>query len=164
VSGGARNCSIGAFCSIGQEVKIGGFGTHPRHVSTHPSFYSTAPPTGKSFHVVLGFQDFRPVTIGHDVWIGDRVSVLDGVTVGTGAIVGTGAVVTRDVAPYDIVAGVPARTIRQRLPEPYIRPILESCWWDWDIERLQRLGHIIGSDDFAAFLTEARRSPSSTAS
>lgn len=115
-----------------------------------------------SFHVVPSFLDFRPVSIGHDVWIGDRALILDGVTIGTGAIVGAGAIVTRDVAPYEVVVGVPARSVGRRLPERYIEPLLQSRWWTFDIELLQRMGALIASDDFDAFLSEIRRSSTAT--
>jgi acetyltransferase-like isoleucine patch superfamily enzyme len=148
----ARLCTIGAFCSIGQNVRLGGFGHHPQHVSTHPSFFSPTPLSGVSFHVVSQFVDYAPVTIGHDVWIGDHALVLDGVTIGTGAIVASGAIVTRDVRPYEIVGGVPARPIRQRLPQDRVSEMLATEWWTWDVERLRSFGHLIGSDQFEEFL------------
>ncbi|HVZ64222.1 MAG TPA: CatB-related O-acetyltransferase [Opitutaceae bacterium] len=155
ISGAARNCSIGAFCSIGQEVKLGGLAAHPFHVSTHPSFFSDSPPVGISFHVMPGFRHFRRVEIHHDVWIGDRAMIMDGVKVGTGAVIGAGAIVTHDVAPYEIVAGVPARVIRKRVPEEAIDRLLQSEWWLWDLATLRAMAGRIGAPDVEAFLEQA---------
>jgi acetyltransferase-like isoleucine patch superfamily enzyme len=151
--GRSRECAIGAFCSVGQEVRLGGLGLHPRHLSTHPSFFSSAPPPGVSFHIVPGFESYSPVRIGHDVWIGDRAVVLDGVTVGTGAIIAAGAIVTREVKPYEIVAGVPARSIGFRVPESRIPALLSTEWWAWDMARLREVGHLIGSNQVDEFLS-----------
>ena len=148
----ARLCTIGAFCSIGQDVRLGGFGRHPQHVSTHPAFFSQSPPAYVSFHVLPQHQDYAPIVIGHDVWIGDRAQVLGGVTIGTGAIVAAGAIVTRDVQPYTIVGGVPARPIRQRLSPGHAAAMLASNWWTWDMERLRSFGPLIGSDRFDEFI------------
>ena len=79
----------------------------------------------------LPFSATQPIHIGHDVWIGYGAIIMDGVTVGTGAIVGAAAVVTKDVPPYAIVAGVPARIIRYRFDENTIKRLLESRWWDF---------------------------------
>ena len=71
------------------------------------------------------------IVIGNDVWIGGRATILRGVTIGDGAVVGAGAVVTRDVEPYTVVGGVPARPIKKRFPEPVIDKLEELCWWDY---------------------------------
>jgi len=78
------------------------------------------------------------VAIGHDVWIGHGATVMAGVTVGTGAVVGAGAVVTKDVAPYTIVAGVPATPLRRRVGEAIGERLMALAWWDWPHERLAR--------------------------
>ena len=76
-------------------------------------------------------------TIGHDVWIGHGAKIMAGVTIGTGAVIGAGAVVTRDVGPYEIAVGAPARTVRTRFTQDVIRRLLASAWWEWDRPTLE---------------------------
>lgn len=130
-SGTVRNCDVGAFCSIGPEAMVGGFGIHPTTmISTHPAFYSTSFAAGTTFVSENYVVEHSRTTIGNDVWIGARAMILDGVTVGTGAVVAAGAVVTKDVAPYAIVGGIPACTIRKRFSEEQIEVLLRSRWWE----------------------------------
>lgn len=76
--------------------------------------------------------------VGNDVWIGHKVTIMPGVNIGDGAIIATGAVVTKDVAPYSIVGGNPAKELKKRFPEEEINQLLEIKWWDWDIDRITR--------------------------
>lgn len=78
------------------------------------------------------------VTIGNDVWVGHAAIILPGVSIGHGAVVGAGAVVTRDVPPYTIVGGIPAKTIRLRYSQDVIDKLLAIRWWDWDDEKIKR--------------------------
>ncbi len=125
-----KNSSIGKFCSIAPDVKIG-LGIHPvDKISTYPGFYSNK----ASGTVRIGFdpsvQEAKKITIGNDVWIGTGSMILDGVRVGNGAIVAAGSVVTKDINSYEIVGGVPARTIKYRFSEEEIRLLEEFKWWD----------------------------------
>ena len=152
------SAEIGAFCSIGPEVKIGGLGNHPTMwISTHPVFYSTLMQSGKTFATSDLFEELKHNKIGNDVWIGARALILDGVSIGDGAIIAAGAVVTKDVPPYAIVGGVPAKVIRYRFSEEVIAALIEWQWWslpdvvlaslakdfckfdDWSIEKVHNL-------------------------
>ncbi|MBF0211932.1 MAG: CatB-related O-acetyltransferase [Magnetococcales bacterium] len=142
--------TLGRYCSIGPECKIG-LGRHPSEgfVSTHPIFFSTARPCQITFADRGYFEEHQPIVIGHDVWLGARVLVMDGVTIGDGAIVAAGAVVTRNVPPYAIVGGVPAKIIRYRFPEETINDLLERKWWNLPPELLAE--HFRQFHDIALF-------------
>lgn len=127
---------IGGFCSIGRNCGIGG-GMHPlQAVSTSPVFLRGKNILHKNFAQVSN-QPSAPVEIGNDVWIGEGVCIMAGVRIGDGAVIGAHAVVTKDVAPYAIVAGVPAKELRKRFDEPVIEKLLEIRWWDWPDEKLE---------------------------
>ena len=131
---------IGAFSSIGPNVLLGGLGCHPvDRLSTHPAFYSSRLQAGATFSTADVIEELPRVSVGSDVWIGAGSIVLDGVNIGDGAIIAAGAVVTKDVPPYAIVGGVPARTIRYRFDEETLDALLEWRWWDLDNNQLQML-------------------------
>ena len=130
--------SIGKYCAIGSNVCIIS-ATHPtkQFVSIHPAFYSTRKQAGFSYVEENLFEEIKfvnrgkqSVIIENDVWIGDNVSILGGVTIHNGAIIGTGAVVTRDVLPYTIVGGVPAKKIGQRFEKKQIEWLINYKWWE----------------------------------
>ena len=119
-----QNAKIGRYCSIAPEVLIGP-GKHPVDAqSTSPLFYRKRNVFGLSvIQEDSDFEEYTPVEIGNDVWIGVRAVVLDGVHVGDGVIIAAGAVVTKDVPPFTIVGGVPARPIGER-------PVKNTSWYD----------------------------------
>ena len=137
---GARisNAQIGNFCSIGPQVLMGR-GTHPtkKFVSTHPIFFSTGKQAQISFADKTYFDEIRPVIIGNDVWIGAKTYICDGVTIGNGAIIAAGAIVTKDVPPYAMVGGVPAKVLRYRFSMEEIDFLLKDAWWNKDINWLR---------------------------
>lgn len=127
------NTTIGKFCSIGPDVIICP-GKHPTKtfVSTHPSFYSVNRQVRDYFCDKNYFEESSPVSIGNDVWIGARVIIVDGVNIGDGAIIATGAIVTKDVPPYAIIAGMPAKVIKYRFEDSEIEFLTIVKWWDRD--------------------------------
>jgi chloramphenicol O-acetyltransferase type B len=148
----ASRVNVGRFCSIGPSFKTG-FGNHPTNfVSTHPVFYSTRKQGGITFAEKSSFDEDQTTYIGHDVWIGANTFVKDGVSIGHGAIVAAGSVVTRDVTPFAIVGGVPARCIRSRFSEDQVEKLLELKWWDWSEPELRMAQAWFAQDDVTAFL------------
>ena len=125
--------TIGKFCSIASHVRINP-GNHPmqrvtqHHMTYRRAMFGFAETDDESF---FQWRREHHVTIGNDVWIGHAAIVMPGVTIGDGAVIGSAAVVTRDVPPYTIVGGVPARRIRERFPAEIARKLQVIAWWDW---------------------------------
>lgn len=148
---------IGRFCSIGSEVKvINGFHPSQNYVSTHPAFYSVERNcTDLSFAAFDQFEERRyadkenrfDVVIGNDVWICDRASIIAGVTIGDGAIVAACSVVTKDVPPYAIVGGNPAKIIRKRFSDNVIRSLMDNQWWNLDVSELKERARLFNDAD-----------------
>jgi phosphonate metabolism protein (transferase hexapeptide repeat family) len=129
---------IGKFCSIAANTRINAL-EHPTHrVTSHKVSYR--PNEFFRFHGIdqdwRAYRSGKRVTVGHDVWIGHGAVLLPGVTIGAGAVIGANAVVSRDVPPYTIVAGVPARKLRLRFAPQVIERLLALNWWDWDETRI----------------------------
>ena len=124
---------IGKFCSIAANCRINAL-EHPlERVTSHKVSYR--PNEYFKLHGIdqdwRSYRQSRRVEIGNDVWIGHGAVIMPGVVIGHGAVVGANAVVTRNVGPYEIVAGVPARRLRMRFPQPIIDRLLALQWWDW---------------------------------
>ena len=132
-----NNCTIGRFCSIATGVKIG-LGKHPVNLfSTSPIFYSPKNALRVVWNKEAKFTEHHVVSIGNDVWIGANVTIVDGVKIGNGAIIGANSLVTKDVRPYSIVGGVPAKLIRMRFEEGLNEMLNKTKWWDLSITFLK---------------------------
>ena len=131
---------IGKFCSIACGAKF--LFTSANHTQTSLSTY----PFPIFFEewgldvqdITTAWDNKGDIVIGNDVWIGYEAVILSGVTIGDGAIIGTRAIVTKDVPPYTIVGGVPAKTIRKRFADATISALLEARWWDWPEEKIKQ--------------------------
>ena len=132
-SSGVRLC-VGQFCSIGEDVTIFLGGEHrPDWITTYP--FSLMIP-GESHHE--GHHKTKgDVIIGNDVWLGFGSTLLSGVRIGDGAVIGAGAVVAKDIPPYAIAVGNPARVIRTRFSPEQIDALLRIKWWDWPMDKIQ---------------------------
>ena len=146
--------TVGKFCSIASDVRIHA-PNHPvwrasQHHFTYRSdeYFEGAAPDAEIFD----WRRSETVTVGHDVWIGHGATITAGVTVGTGAVIAAGAVVTKDVPPYAIVGGVPAKLIRMRFPENVAARLEALAWWDWPHERLHGALPDFRTLDIASFL------------
>ena len=127
---------VGKFTNIADCVRLNP-GNHPtwRACQHHALYRAAQYGFGEDEAEFFEWRKDHWVSVGHDVWIGHGVTVLAGVRIGTGAVVGAGAVVAKDVAPYSIVAGVPAREIKRRFTESQGAALLEIAWWDWSHDR-----------------------------
>jgi hypothetical protein len=126
------NSSVGKYCSISWNVSIGATQHHIKHISTHAfSYISNFGFVKKDQRIIVKTE------IGHDVWLGANSVVMPGVKIGCGAIIGAGAVVTKDIEPYNIAAGVPARIIGKRFDDEKIERIQTSRWWDANPSKIQ---------------------------
>ncbi len=142
------HATIGRYCSIAPYTLVG-LAEHPteRFVSTHPIFYQHAPNYGYDFVPTDVYRGVNSTTVGNDVWIGAGSCIKGGISLGDGAVIGAGAVVTKDVEPYAIYGGVPARLIRYRFDPQTVEFLLKFRWWERGISWLR--GHSTELQDIA---------------
>lgn len=159
---------IGKFTSLGAGVSTA-LGSHPidgKHAALHTSFYSSKNIHGFSYTAkdtyacekYLDEKNGIRVMIGNDVWIGNRVILIEGVKIGDGAVVAAGAVVTKDVEPYSVYGGVPARKLKDRFPQDKIEKLLELKWWDMDEAAIKERVKNGEFDDIDVLLDRCRSS------
>ena len=140
----SQETKIGKFCSFAKEVVIG-VADHPidfitthgiaRHQCGNGLYEGIITPTKN----VINYEGITPITIGNDVWVGRRVIILNGVSIGDGAVVGAGAIVTKDIPPYEVWGGVPAKFIKKRFSNEIIEKLLKLKWWDYPNEVIVNL-------------------------
>lgn len=141
---------VGKFCSIAAQARINP-GNHPMtRVTQHHFTYRRAQyDFGTDDYAFFDWRRSARCVIGHDVWIGHGAIILPGVTIGTGAVVGAGAVVSKDVEPYTVVVGVPAKPIRKRFAPEVIEKLLRVAWWHWDHATIKaRFDDLLDVDQF----------------
>lgn len=150
----ASRITIGKFCSIAEEVVIIGAG------GAHHRYWTVA-----NFPLEIRFakrehrNEMHAVRIGNDVWIGTRATILSGVRIGDGAIVGAGSIVTKDVPPYAIVAGAPAKLVRYRFRNEQIKELLKIKWWNWSLEEIvKNMDYFEDIDEFTAKFSNPEKS------
>lgn len=150
--GEGATLKIGSFCSFASGVKIflGG---------EHRTDWATTYPFNMIWERARLFKGHPKtkgdVIIGHDVWIGTDAIIMSGVTIGNGAVIGARAVVARDVAPYTIVVGNPARVIKKRFDDVTIQQLLEIAWWNFDDQEIESLLPVMLSTDIQSFIHRA---------
>ncbi|HEY5587479.1 MAG TPA: CatB-related O-acetyltransferase [Candidatus Paceibacterota bacterium] len=142
-----KKTKIGRYCAIGDNVRTC-LGLHPtsNFVSIHPAFFSLNKQAGFTFVDKQLFEEHKyidntkkyVVEIGNDVWIGNNVLIMDGIKIGDGAVIAAGAVITKDVAPYSIVGGVPAKHIKYRFEQEDIDFLLQFKWWEKSPEWIKK--------------------------
>ncbi|RXJ68255.1 type B chloramphenicol O-acetyltransferase [Halarcobacter ebronensis] len=142
---------IGSFCSIGTGasfIMAGNQGHRYDWVSSFPFFYMKEE---FSFESSLdAFQKAGDTVVGNDVWIGSEAMIMAGVKIGDGAVIGSRALITKDVEPYTIVGGNPAKTIKKRFSEDEISMLLEMSWWDWSLDKIKEAMPLLCSSDIVS--------------
>lgn len=137
----SKGCSllfteVGRFCSFGIGVQLGA-GRHPIHMaSTSQLFYNTNSLKNDWVHPI-SYEQNLPISVGNDVWIGSNTLIMGGVTIGDGAVIGARSLVTKDIPPYAIAVGMPARVIKYRFEPEVVERLLEIQWWNFSEDEIQ---------------------------
>lgn len=148
------NLKIGAYCSIADNAQIFLGGQHRIDwVSSYPFPFFFA--MNEQFKNNYGGSR-GDVVIGSDVWLCANCTILSGVTIGHGAVIANGAVISRDVEPYAVMAGNPAKLVKWRFDEPTIKALLESKWWDWLEDEINKMMNKLCNDDSTDFISYSR--------
>jgi chloramphenicol O-acetyltransferase type B len=151
------NLKIGNFCSIASNVTIYLGGDHRTDwVSTFP-FGHIHQNIFNTFNGVGHPKTNGDVVIGNDVWIGDNVTIMSGIKIGDGAVIACNSHIVKNVEPYSIVGGNPAKLIKYRFTEKQIKQLLRIKWWDWDDEKINKIVPLLCNNNIDLFINEANR-------
>lgn len=151
IRGDMSDIVIGRYCSIAQNVVMdAGFHHNTGFVTTYPLnvFFE------KLRHITGHPVSKGQITIGNDVWVGESSIILGGITIGDGAVIAAGSVVTKNVLPYQIVGGVPAKHIRMRFPAEQIAALLKIQWWLWEESKIAEAGELLMQTDIQKFINQ----------
>lgn len=149
--GDISDVTIGKYCSIAQNVIIDcGWHHNTEFVTTYPLnvFFE------KLTHIKGHPKSKGNVNIGNDVWIGESAIIMGGITIGDGAVIAAGSVVTKDVAPYQIVGGCPAKHIKMRFKAQQIAALQRIAWWNWTEEKITEAGELLMQSDIDKFISK----------
>ncbi|MCH9612515.1 MAG: Virginiamycin A acetyltransferase [Chlamydiia bacterium] len=154
VKGEKVKLTIGKYCSLADGIQfISSLANHPIDgFSGYPFPWVLGEETGYEYV----YPDKGDTLVGNDVWIGAKATILPGVTIGDGAVIGAGAMVTKDVPPYTVVGGNPARLIRVRFPDGVVDQLLQLRWWDWPVEMVIRHSRAIAHGDMDELVAAAK--------
>lgn len=129
---------IGSYCSISWDVTINAVAHDYKKLSSHS--FTKRPDIGG--FVKEDARTYQKVSIGNDVWIGAHAIIMPGIEIGDGAVIGAGSIVTKDVKPYEIVAGNPAKHIKYRFNKEFVQELLEIKWWEWEDSTIRKNIHL----------------------
>lgn len=146
--------NVGKYCSIGRDCN---FFLHANHrsdwITTSSQLLGPVTPEIAKLHMQMGHPSCKgDINIGNDVWIGAKSTIMSGVKIGHGAIIAAGALVTKDVEPYSVVGGNPAKHLKYRFEEQQIKDLLDIAWWDWDEGKIKEEAMILWSQDLNYFI------------
>lgn len=156
ISGSGARVIVGKYCSLAENVRAVLVGHNLGHVSTYPFnalFHDWPEARELPGHPVRKGD----IVVDNDVWLGQDVLLLGGVTIGDGAVVGAGAVVSRDVPPYAVAVGNPARVVKRRFSDADVETLLRIRWWDWPLEKVRANVHLLMNGDVAALARAAEQ-------
>jgi len=145
---------VGKYCSIGRDCNFFLHANHrPDWVTTSSQLLGPVTPEIANMHMEMGHPSCKgDITIGNDVWIGAKSTIMSGVKIGHGAVIGSGSVVAKDIPPYAIVVGNPAKIVKYRFDEQQIEDLLGIAWWDWEESKIKEESMILWSKDINYFI------------
>jgi len=150
---------VGKYCSIGRDCNFFLHANHrPDWITTSSQLWGPVTPEIASLHMEMGHPSCKgDITIGSDVWIGAKTTIMSGIKIGHGAIVAAGALVTKDVEPYSVVGGNPAKHLKYRFDEEQVKNLLDIGWWDWEESKIKEEAMVLWSQDINHFIEKHKK-------